>query len=54
LKRLASEQLANLTPHPLYVALNHSHPPLLARVAALRRMIAATPEPSAAAAPAVR
>jgi STE24 endopeptidase len=38
LKRLASEQLANLTPHPIYVALNHSHPPLLARLAALRRI----------------
>ncbi len=42
LKRLASDQLANLTPHPLYVALNHSHPPLLTRLGALRRMVATT------------
>jgi STE24 endopeptidase len=36
LKRLASGHLANLTPHPLYVALNYSHPPMLERLAALR------------------
>ncbi len=36
LKRLASDNLANLTPHPLYVFLNYSHPPMLERVAALR------------------
>ena len=54
LKRLASDQLANLTPHPLYVALNHSHPPLLVRVAALRRIVATTSQPAAAAASVVR
>jgi STE24 endopeptidase len=32
LKRLAKDNLTNLTPHPLYVLLNYSHPPLLARV----------------------
>lgn len=37
LKRLSADSLANLTPHPLYVALHHSHPPLVERVAALRR-----------------
>lgn len=36
LKRLASDNLSNLTPHPLYVFLNYSHPPMLARVKALR------------------
>lgn len=36
LKRLSLDNLANLTPHPFYVALNHSHPPVLQRVAALR------------------
>ena len=36
LTRLSSESLANLTPHPLYVALNYSHPPLLQRVRALQ------------------
>ncbi len=41
LKRLSADNLANLTPHPFYVRLNHSHPPMLERVAAVR---AATPE----------
>ena len=36
LKRISKESLANLTPHPLYVALHHSHPPLLRRIEALR------------------
>jgi STE24 endopeptidase len=36
LERLAAENLANLTPHPLYVKLHHSHPPLLERIRALR------------------
>ena len=36
LQRLSSDNLANLTPHPLYVALHHSHPPLVERVRALR------------------
>jgi STE24 endopeptidase len=35
LKRLSAESLSNLTPHPLYVKLNYSHPPLLERIAAL-------------------
>jgi STE24 endopeptidase len=35
LVRLSADALANLTPHPLYVALHHSHPPVLARVRAL-------------------
>ena len=47
LKRLASEQLANLTPHPFYVALHYSHPPLLARLAALRALQAPTAAPGA-------
>jgi STE24 endopeptidase len=36
LVKLSAESLANLTPHPLYVKLHHSHPPLRERVAALR------------------
>ncbi len=32
LKRLAKENLANLHPHPAYVAFYYSHPPLAERV----------------------
>ena len=38
LKKLSADNLSNLTPHPFYVFLNHSHPPLCQRVAALRRL----------------
>lgn len=36
LKKLSKDNLANLTPHPFYVFLNYSHPPMLKRIAALR------------------
>lgn len=36
LERLAADSLTNLTPHPLHVALHHSHPPVRARVRRLR------------------
>jgi STE24 endopeptidase len=36
LKKLSVSNLANLTPHPFNVFLNYSHPPILARIAALR------------------
>jgi STE24 endopeptidase len=36
LARLSADSLANPTPHPLYVFVNHSHPPVLERVRALR------------------
>ena len=35
LKKLSMHNLANLTPHPLYVFIHHSHPPVLARIRAL-------------------
>lgn len=35
LKKLSKSHLANLAPHPLYVALYHSHPPVLRRIRAL-------------------
>ena len=36
LKRLAATNLSNLTPHPFYVFVNYSHPPLLQRVRAIQ------------------
>ena len=33
LKKISTDSLANLSPHPLYVAFNYSHPPLLQRLA---------------------
>lgn len=38
LKRLSKDSLSNLTPHPLLVALHFTHPSVLARVLALRKM----------------
>lgn len=35
LTKLSKESLSNLTPHPFYVALHYSHPPLVERVRAL-------------------
>lgn len=32
LKKLSIQNLSNLTPHPLYVFLNYSHPPVLQRI----------------------
>jgi STE24 endopeptidase len=36
LKKLSATNLSNLTPHPFYVFLNYSHPPLLQRVLAIQ------------------
>ena len=36
LKKLATNNLSNLTPHPLYVKVNYSHPTLLDRIRTLR------------------
>ena len=35
LKKLSVDNLSNLSPHPFYVLLNYSHPPVLQRIAAL-------------------
>ena len=35
LKKLSSDNLSNLTPHPFYVFMNYSHPPLLQRIHAI-------------------
>jgi len=37
LKRLSLENFSNLTPHPLYVLLHYTHPPLKSRIEALNR-----------------
>ena len=37
LKKLSADHLSNLTPHPFYVFLNYSHPPLVQRVEALSK-----------------
>ncbi|MFC1846991.1 M48 family metallopeptidase [Chloroflexota bacterium] len=36
LKKLSATNLSNLTPHPFYVFLNYSHPPLLQRIQAVQ------------------
>ncbi len=38
LKKLSAHNLANLTPHPFYVFLNYSHPPLAERIGALEKL----------------
>ena len=38
LKRLARDTLSNLSPHPLTVFLHYSHPPMVQRLAALRKI----------------
>ena len=37
LKKLSKDNLSNLTPHPFYVFLNYSHPPVLQRIKAIRK-----------------
>jgi len=38
LKKLCSDNLANLTPHPFKVFLSYSHPPILERIRAIREL----------------
>jgi STE24 endopeptidase len=39
LKKLSGSNLSNLTPHPAYVFVNYSHPPLLQRAQALLKFV---------------
>jgi len=43
LKKLAADNLSNLTPHPFVVFLDYSHPPMLVRIKALRALGKQTP-----------
>jgi STE24 endopeptidase len=45
LKRLAADNLANLTPHPLYAWFYYSHPPLIERISRLKGYEAPNPKP---------
>jgi STE24 endopeptidase len=38
LKKLSADNLSNLSPHPLHVALNYSHPPIQARIRAIEAL----------------
>ncbi|MEI7787142.1 MAG: M48 family metallopeptidase [Chlorobiaceae bacterium] len=40
LKKLSRNNLSNLTPHPLYVFLNYSHPPVIQRIKHIRELSA--------------
>ena len=37
LKKMSSDHLSNLTPHPAYIFVHYSHPPLKERVTALAK-----------------
>jgi STE24 endopeptidase len=38
LKKLSADNLSNLSPHPLYVALSYSHPPIQQRIQSIEEM----------------
>ncbi len=45
LKKLSRNNLSNLTPHPFYVFLNYSHPPVLQRIMRIREHVAGVAKP---------
>jgi len=44
LKKLYTTNLSNMTPHPFYVFLNYSHPPLLQRVQYIQNIVELIPK----------
>lgn len=46
LQKLSVHNLSNLTPHPFYVFLHYSHPPMLERIRAIQQLIAGQSVPS--------
>ena len=46
LKKLAANNLANLSPHPLFVTLNYSHPPLFNRIESINSVLRWQREPN--------
>lgn len=48
LKKLAANNLGNLTPHPAHVLLHHTHPPLAERIAAIEAASAEQQQPQLA------
>jgi STE24 endopeptidase len=38
LKKLSRESLKNLNPHPLYVKVHYTHPPIMERLANLKKV----------------
>lgn len=51
LKKLSLTNLSNLTPHPFFVFLHYSHPPVLKRIGAIERFAPVYAGPKAAIAP---
>jgi STE24 endopeptidase len=45
LKKLSRDNMSHLTPHPIKVFLDYSHPPVLARIQALRKAKGLFPNP---------
>ena len=46
LKTLSVDNLSNLTPHPLLVFMEYSHPPVLERIKAIRKLAGSSPAPA--------